>query len=151
VAFLPCARGILAYSPQGRYAMTDANAPTSYNFDNSDRLSPASESAGSICNSHDLADNLTQISGSANTGHYRHSALNRLSTLKEGSTGTATYAYDDMGDLLSVVYPNGVVHIYDNRRNTQTKVVGSNTTSKLRVGLREPHEQRHAARDRRHG
>ncbi len=92
--------------------MTDANALTSYNFDNSDRLSPVSESAGSIFYSYDLADNLTQISGSANTGHDRHSALNRLSTLKEGNTGTTTYAYDDMGKLLSVVYPNGVVHIY---------------------------------------
>jgi YD repeat-containing protein len=97
--------------------MTDANALTCYNFDNSDRLSPVSESAGSIFYSHDLADNLTQISGSANTGNYRYSALNRLSTLKEGSTGTTTYAYDDMGNLLSVVYPNGVVHIfgYDNQ------------------------------------
>jgi len=124
VAFLPCARGILAYSPQGRYAMTDANALTCYNFDNSDRLSPVSESAGSIFYSHDLADNLTQISGSATTGNYRYSALNRLSTLKEGSTGTTTYAYDEIGNL-SVVYPNSVVHIfgYDNPNQVMNEAI----------------------------
>jgi uncharacterized protein RhaS with RHS repeats len=75
--------------------MTDANALTYYNFDNSDRLSPVSESAGSIFYySHDLADNLTQISGSANTGNYRYSALNRLSTLKEGEGGQ--HGYDNL-------------------------------------------------------
>ncbi len=45
--------------------MTDANALKCYSFENSDRLSPVSEFAGSIFYSLDLADNLTQISGSA--------------------------------------------------------------------------------------
>jgi len=49
---------MLTYSPQGRYAMTDANALTCYNRDDSDRLSPVSEFAGSIFYSHDSADNL---------------------------------------------------------------------------------------------
>jgi hypothetical protein len=53
----------LAVTNPTAYAMTDANALTCYNFDNSDRLSPVSESAGSIFYSHDLADNVSRKFG----------------------------------------------------------------------------------------
>jgi hypothetical protein len=92
--------------------MTDARALSRYNFDKSHRSSGVSERAGSLSCSHDLAGNLTQISGGASTGNYKYDTLNRLRTLKEGSVGTTTYAYDNVCNLRSVAYPNDVVHIY---------------------------------------
>jgi len=63
-------------------------ALTRYNFDNSHRSSGVRERAGSLSCRHDLAGNLKQISGSANTGNYTYGARSRLRTPTEGSAGT---------------------------------------------------------------
>jgi hypothetical protein len=66
---VPC-----TYWPQGRYTMTYARALRRYNLDISDRLSGVSDRAGGISCRHDLAGNLTQISGSAHTRNCTYDA-----------------------------------------------------------------------------
>jgi len=98
---------------------------TRFNFDNSHRSSGVRERAGSLSCRHDLAGNLKQISGSANTGNYTYGARSRLRTPTEGSAGTTTYAYDNVGNLQSVDYLNRVVHIYgyDNRNQVTSEAI----------------------------
>ena len=58
-------------------------------------------------------------------------ALNRLATVSEANTGTTSYAYDDVGNLASVTYPNGVVHAYTydvRNRLTSLGVTGNSST-----------------------
>src|SRR5437879_49192 len=54
--------------------------------------------------------------------HARYDALNRLATVQENNTGTTAYGYDNVGNLQSATYPNGVVHrySYDTRNRLTT-------------------------------
>ncbi len=44
--------------------------------------------------------------------NYNYDPLNRLATVQNSDTGTTSYGYDNVGNLQSVIYPNGVVHSY---------------------------------------
>jgi YD repeat-containing protein len=109
-----------------RNTMTDASGATSYGYDGYDRLSQVSKPAGGLGYQYDLASNLTLVSGGLNV-YYYYDALNRLEYVQEINTGWSTYTYDNVGNLASVTYPNGVVHSYSyDTRNRLTNLAVNN-------------------------
>lgn len=108
------------YDVHGRRGgMTDATGGTSWSYDDRGRVNGVGGPAGGFGYSYDKAGNLT--SQGYNNTNYTYDALNRLSTISTQVGGNrptvATYGYDNVGNLQSVTYGNGVVHTYgyDNR------------------------------------
>jgi RHS repeat-associated protein len=101
------------YTPYGqRYTMTDPCGTTYYGYDTLGRLTQKIIQSNMLLYSYDLASNLTRLSAPTVIVNYTYDALNRLSTVAETNTGTTSYGYDNVGNLLTVTYPNGVVHGY---------------------------------------
>jgi YD repeat-containing protein len=101
-----------------RSTMTDAAGTTSWTqYDCRGRVQQMGGPAGGYFYNYDLAGNLTQIGNTK----YTYDALNRLSTVTAqvggGFPTVAGYGYDNVGNLATVTYANGVVHSYsyDNR------------------------------------
>src|SRR3989449_6196041 len=77
------------------------------------------------------------------TSNYANDAIYELTNVTQGTNTTESYTYDPVGNRLSslgvspysynvsnqLTAKPGVTYTYDNNGNTQTKVVGSNTTT----------------------
>jgi RHS repeat-associated protein len=101
-----------------RSTMSDAAGTTSWvQYDSRGRVQQVGGPAGGYFYVYDLAGNLKQIGNTK----YTYDALNRLSTVTAqvggGFPTVAAYGYDNVGNLATVTYANGVVHTYsyDNR------------------------------------
>jgi RHS repeat-associated protein len=134
-----------------RTQMTRPNGLKSvYAYDNLSRLLSVLHQSGSttldgaayaVENAGNRTSRTPQPSGTAS--NYAYDAIYQLTGVTQGSTTTESYTYDPVGNRLSSLgvspYNNntsneltsipGTTYTYDNNGNTQTKVVGSNTTS----------------------
>jgi len=134
-----------------RLSMTDASGTTNYT-NNGTRMVRKDTIVGSavytVSYSYDPVGNVLTMGASAfpsivngPTVTYAYDALERLSTAKTSYSGfltssappngsTSTYAYDNVGNLKSVTYPNGVVHNYTyDTRNRLTNLGVNGTVS----------------------
>jgi fibro-slime domain-containing protein/RHS repeat-associated protein len=98
-----------------RATMTDASGTTTYTYDALDRLLNKATPAGALAYSYDAGGGLSSVRSSNADGvsvSYTYDALERLETVTDGrSPGGAnvtTYAYDAVGNLANVRYPNRV-------------------------------------------
>ncbi len=107
---------MFTYHPSGlRSNMTDAVGVTDYTYDNRDRLIRKSTPQGTLNYEHDAQGDLTRIHSSTLNGidvSYVHDALNRLSRVTDANVGETAYVYDEVGNLQSYTYPNGLTHGY---------------------------------------
>jgi RHS repeat-associated protein len=102
------------YNSHGqRQTMVDVTGTTSWNgYDDNGHVTQLQKPQGFLGYTYDAAGNLTQLAGLGNTVNYTYDALNRLWKVQEQNTGTTIYGYDNVGNLQTVTYPNGVVHTY---------------------------------------
>jgi RHS repeat-associated protein len=134
-----------------RTQMTRPNGLKSvYAYDNLSRLQSVLHQSGSttldgaayaVDNAGNRTSRTPQPSGTAS--NYTYDNIYELTLVKQNSTTTESYTYDPVGNRLSSLgvspYNNnasnqltsipGTTYTYDNDGNTQTKVVGSNTTT----------------------
>lgn len=128
---------VFAYTPTGRRAsMSDASGFSVYTYNSRDWLVSKQTPEGTLNYGYDTAGNLantrTNHVGGASMD-YSFDTLNRLSAaLDNNVNGSTNYAYDDVGNLQSFVYPNGTSHAfaYDalNRLTNLMGKAGGNTT-----------------------
>jgi RHS repeat-associated protein len=116
---------VVSYSYDGygrRNGMTDASGTTGYAGydDNGHPGQVYKPSADILYYTYDPAGNLT-LFGAQNNVNYYYDALERMSAVTfydvSSTQRVASYGYDNVGNLQTVTYPNGVVHnyTYDNR------------------------------------
>jgi len=126
------------------------NIATNYSYDNLSRLLSVLHQSGSttldgasyaVDNAGNRASRTPQPSGTASNFSYDN--LYELTQVTQGASTTESYTYDPVGNRLSSLGVSpynvnssneltsmpGTTYTYDNNGNTQTKVVGSNTTS----------------------
>jgi RHS repeat-associated protein len=99
-----------------RHTMTDASGTTSWSsYDNNGHAQQVTRPAGGLSYSFDVAGNLTSIGGQSQAKYF-YDALNRVAavTTQIGNTQVtvAAYGYDNVGNLQTVTYANGVAHNY---------------------------------------
>ena len=93
------------------------------------------------------------------TSNYTYDAIYQLTQATQGGTTTESYSYDPVGNRTAslgvssyttnasneMTANSNASYTYDSNGNTLTKTVGSNTTT-LHLGLREPPDERDAAK-----
>src|SRR5207245_7927133 len=123
---------------------------SSYTYDNLSRLLSVLHQAGAstidgAAYTVDAAGNRTSKTDrlAGVTSNYANDAIYELTNVTQGTNTTESYTYDPVGNRLSslgvspysynvsnqLTAKPGVTYTYDSNGNTQTKVVGSNTTS----------------------
>lgn len=106
------------YSTTGqRTQMVDASGTTTYTYDVRDRLLTKATPQGTLTYTYNMAGSLASMRSSNAGGtsvDYAYDELNRLKTATDNRlpAGVTTYAYDNVGNLSSFLYPNGVAHTY---------------------------------------
>jgi YD repeat-containing protein len=108
------------YNANGRREkMYDNSGITTYTYDNRDRLISKVTPVGTLTYTYDDASNLKTVR-SANTNgvsvDYSYDTLNRVSSVLDNRRNKiTTYAYDNVGNLQSYIYGNGVrtMHTFD--------------------------------------
>jgi RHS repeat-associated protein/uncharacterized repeat protein (TIGR01451 family) len=127
-----------------RMSMTDASGTTNYT-NNGTRLARRDTPVGTVSYSYDPVGNVLTVSSQTSSSivagtaiTYTYDKLNRLSTVATSyhsllsgtpaNGSTTTYAYDNVGNLQSVTYPNGVVHNYTYDTRNRLKNLGVNGT-----------------------
>jgi RHS repeat-associated protein len=104
---------IYTYTASGqRASMFDVSGTTTYTYDLFDQLTSKQSPQGAITYTHNATGNLTQMTAGNFSVSYTYDAANRLSSVTEPTTGTTSYAYDTVGNLQRILYPNGVSHAY---------------------------------------
>jgi RHS repeat-associated protein len=134
-----------------RTQMTRPNpVTTTYSYDTLSRLLSVTHKSGHTTldgvtyTVDNVGNRLTRTPSSGSASTFSYDALYELTNVVQGrNTTTETYTYDPVGNRLSALNSSGwaynssneltsrptVTYTYDNNGNTQTKVVGSNTTS----------------------
>jgi RHS repeat-associated protein len=120
-----------------RQTMTDASGTTTYSYDSMDRLSSKATPEGTLSYTYDAAGNLALMNSNHTHGvsaTYGYDDLNRLTSVVDsnlGGSGTTSYSYDSANNLGTVKYPNGIEtqFTYDllNRVATASNQVSSYT------------------------
>src|SRR5882724_11619299 len=124
-----------------RSTMTDASGTTAWlQYDNNGHATQISGPSGiQLFHTYDAAGNLKQFGGTNNV-NYSYDALNRMTTMsfsnRVGTFHAATYGYDNVGNLQTVTYPNGVAHTYsyDNRNRLTNLGVAKGATNLASYG-----------------
>jgi YD repeat-containing protein len=94
--------------------MTDASGTTTYSYDSMDRLTTKATPEGTLSYAYDAAGNLASMSSNHTNGvsaTYGYDDLNRLTSVVVANlagAGTTTYTYDTANNLGTVTYPNGI-------------------------------------------
>ena len=115
-----------------RQTMTDPSGMTSYGgYDNMGHATQVQRLAGILSYGYDVAGNLKYISAQNNTNYY-YDALNRLTAvttqLGNSVVTAAAYGYDNVGNLQTATYANGVVHNYSYDTRNRLRNLGVNGT-----------------------
>lgn len=124
---------VFSYSATGQRAtMVDASGSYLYVYDSNDRLTTNGGPAGTLIYTYDLFGQLQSIQSSHSGGAsvtYNYDLLNRLSNVVDAVAGTTSYSYDGVGNLQTLLYPNGVTNSYAydalNRLTNQTAKTAS--------------------------
>jgi YD repeat-containing protein len=121
---------ILSACAGQRATMTDASGTTTYSYDNLERLTRKATPEGTLSYTYDAAGNLATMTSSNTNGAsvaYTYDDLNRLSTVVDNRlTGqnATTYTYDAASNLATATYPNGLQATFNyDRLNRLTSVV----------------------------
>jgi RHS repeat-associated protein len=101
-----------------RASVNDASGPTSYTYDNRDRVLTKVTPEGTLSYTYDAHGKVLTIASSNADGasmSYAYDAVNRLSSVTDNrlvaqgaAAAISTYSYDSVSNLLSYTYPNGV-------------------------------------------
>jgi RHS repeat-associated protein len=123
---------VYTYNALGqRKTMSDASGLTTYNYDSRDRLNSKVTPQGTLTYTYDVASNVRTINSSNANGvsiTYTYDELNRLASVSDVTAGSAAYAYDEVGNLLSVLNSNGVRSAYTyNSLNRLTNLASCGT------------------------
>jgi RHS repeat-associated protein len=120
-----------------RQTMTDASGTTNYLYDSMDRLSSKATPEGTLSYTYDAAGNLESMSSNHTHGvsaTYGYDDLNRLTSVVDGNLSgsqTTSYTYDNASNVGNVTYPNNIQmqFTYDtlNRVATATSQVSGYT------------------------
>ena len=88
-----------------------------WTYDERGRVLSVSNAQGTLTYTYDAANNLTSVQSDNANGvdlNYSYDALNRLSTVLDSGASVPpaehTYSYDDVGNLQTLTYQNGVRH-----------------------------------------
>lgn len=107
------------YTATGRReTMTDSMGVTAYTYDSRDRLLTKQTPQGTLTYTYDKLGSLKTVRSSNANGvsvDYAYDELSRLSSVTDNrlaSGNVTTYAYDDVGNLESYTYGNGVKSAY---------------------------------------
>ncbi|HEX8150503.1 MAG TPA: PKD domain-containing protein [Pyrinomonadaceae bacterium] len=119
-----------------RHTMTDATGTTTYAYDARDRLLSKQSPQGTLTYTYDKLGGLKTVRSSHDEGvsvDYGYDALGRLASATDNraaGANTTTYAYDEVGNLESYTYGNGVKSLYGyDARNRLTSLSISKATS----------------------
>jgi RHS repeat-associated protein len=97
-----------------RQTMTDASGTTNYSYDSMDRLSSKATPEGTLSYTYDAAGNLESMSSNHTHGvsaTYGYDDLSRLTSVVDGNlsgSNTTSYAYDNASNVGTVTYPNNI-------------------------------------------
>jgi RHS repeat-associated protein len=97
-----------------RQTMTDASGTTTYSYDSMDRLTTKATPEGTLSYTYDTAGNLASMASNHTNGvsaTYGYDDLNRLTSVVDANlagAGTTAYTYDTANNLGTVTYPNGI-------------------------------------------
>ncbi|HWS87495.1 MAG TPA: RHS repeat-associated core domain-containing protein [Pyrinomonadaceae bacterium] len=127
------------YTASGRReTMADASGVTVYTYDARDRLLTKQTPSGTLTYTYDKLGNLKTLRSSNADGASVDYAYDELSRLKEtadnrlAGSGVTSYKYDEVGNLESYTYGNGVRHLYEyNQLNRLEGLTVSRATSTL--------------------
>ena len=109
------------YSATGqRTRMVDASGTNLFAYDSRDRLRTNATPQGSLAYNYDAAGNLTTLKSATSNGTdlaYQFDALGRLTNVVDGRLGgwaasNTVYAFDALGNLSALRYPNGLTNHY---------------------------------------
>lgn len=104
------------YSPTGqRTNMVDASGTNTFTYDLRDRLLTKTTPQGTLTYTYDGFGNLKTTESSTANGTkitYNYDALNRITNVVDRFTNNTFYAFDGVGNLQTVRYPNNVTNTY---------------------------------------
>ena len=115
----PAGNRLSVQQPGGDCAAPTPTGCSSYTYDADNEVTSITYSDGTTRNvtniTYDKDGNRTDMTDGSGTWKYAYDALNRLSTVTEGTNGTVSYGYDLRGDVTSITYPDGhaVTNTYD--------------------------------------
>ncbi|MBL8234184.1 MAG: RHS repeat-associated core domain-containing protein [Bryobacterales bacterium] len=117
--------------------MNDASGSTSWTYDSRDRVKTKATPQGTLTYTYHanglVASVVSSNANGVNIG-YAYDTLNRLQSVTDNRlapNGTTTYTWDDVGNPLTMTYPNGVVHTFGTdvmERISSVAVTKSGTT-----------------------
>ena len=99
--------GLLMESTNGR------GQKTTYQYDDAGRLQSFTDPEGSVSYTYDSNGNLLTTSDSTGTITREYDSLNRLVSYTDAGGNTLHYSYDQVGNLISLTYPDGKVVTYE--------------------------------------
>jgi RHS repeat-associated protein len=99
-----------------RKTMADASGTTTWNYDNRDRVISKITPQGTLTYTWDPHSNVASVTSSNANGvsvAYGYDSLNRLSGVTDNRLASqTTYTYDNVNNLATFTYPNGMLHSY---------------------------------------
>jgi RHS repeat-associated protein len=105
----PVGNRLSVQQPTGTCAAMTPTGCTSYTYDTASELTSITYSDGTTPNvtniTYDKDGHRTGMSDGTGAWSWTYDALNRLSTVTEGTNGTVTYGYNLRGDVTSITYP----------------------------------------------
>lgn len=110
---------------------------TTYQYDDVGRIKSFSDSAGTVTYSYDANGNVTSVTDSLGTITREYDSLNRLIKYTDARGNIIQYNYDQVGNLVSLIYPGGkqVTYGYDKSKRLISVTDWENRTTSYEYDL----------------
>ena len=109
-------KSILSYADGRLSSVTNArNQTATYTYYDDGRVKSTTDSSGIITYAYDASGNVLTVNEGGKTLSFAYDALNRVTSHTNGDGNAIRYAYDEVGNLIVLTYPDGktVTYGYD--------------------------------------